>query len=44
MLRPRIILFSPLFEFLNGDEVKAVVAHEIGHIVNKDHLKYYSGL
>jgi Zn-dependent protease with chaperone function len=44
IFKPRIILFSPLFEFLNNDEVKAVVAHEIGHIVNKDHLKILLGL
>jgi Zn-dependent protease with chaperone function len=44
IFKPRIILFSPLFEFLNNDEVKAVVAHEMGHIANRDHIKLLFGL
>jgi STE24 endopeptidase len=39
IIKPRIILLSPLFEFLNDDEIKGVIAHEIGHIEHKDHLK-----
>jgi STE24 endopeptidase len=44
IIKPRIILFSPILEFLNEDEVKAVIAHEVGHIVNKDHLKQLFGI
>jgi STE24 endopeptidase len=39
IIKPRIILLSPLFEFLNDDKIKGVIAHEIGHIEHKDHLK-----
>ena len=34
----RIILTRGIFELLNEEEVKAVVAHEIGHIVHLDML------
>jgi Zn-dependent protease with chaperone function len=34
----RIVLTDGLFEFLNEDETRAVVAHELGHIVNRDFL------
>jgi STE24 endopeptidase len=39
IIRPKIILLPSLFEFLNEDEIRGVIAHEIGHIVHKDHLK-----
>ncbi|MGC8932914.1 MAG: M48 family metallopeptidase [Candidatus Methanodesulfokora sp.] len=39
ILKPRIILFSPLFEFLNEEEIKGIIAHEMGHILNRDHIK-----
>ena len=32
----RIVVTQGIFEFLNEDEAKAVVAHELGHIVNRD--------
>lgn len=34
----RIILTKGIFHFLNGKEVQAVVAHELGHIVNRDFI------
>ncbi len=34
----RIVLTEGIFEFLNEDEAKAVVAHELGHIVNRDFI------
>lgn len=34
----RIVLTDGLFKFLNEEEVNAVVAHEAGHIVNKDFI------
>lgn len=34
----RIVLTEGLFEFLNEEETRAVVAHELGHIVNRDFL------
>lgn len=34
----RIVLTEGLFEFLNEDEARSVVAHELGHIVNRDFL------
>ena len=34
----RIILTEGLFTFLNEKELEAVVAHELGHIVNKDFI------
>ena len=34
----RIILTRGIFELLNPEEVKAVVAHELGHIVHRDML------
>src|SRR5690606_12275705 len=34
----RIVLTAGLFEFLNEDEARSVVAHELGHIVNRDFL------
>ncbi|HEY7669597.1 MAG TPA: M48 family metalloprotease [Hyphomicrobium sp.] len=34
----RIILTEGIFEFLTEDEAKAVVAHELGHIVNRDFI------
>jgi Zn-dependent protease with chaperone function len=34
----RIILTDGIFEFLTEDETRAVVAHELGHIVNRDFL------
>lgn len=34
----RIVLTEGIFEFLNEDETKAVVAHELGHIVNRDFI------
>ena len=34
----RIILTEGIFHFLNPQEVRAVVAHELGHIVNRDFI------
>lgn len=34
----RIVLTEGIFKFLNEDEQKAVVAHELGHIVNRDFI------
>ncbi len=34
----RIIVTEGIFEFLSEDEAKAVVAHELGHIVNRDFI------
>lgn len=34
----RIILTEGIFHFLNVDEAKAVVAHEMGHVVNRDFI------
>jgi Zn-dependent protease with chaperone function len=34
----RIVLTDGIFEFLNEDEQRAVVAHELGHIVNRDFI------
>lgn len=34
----RIVVTQGIFEFLNEDEAKAVVAHELGHIVNRDFI------
>ena len=34
----RIIVTDGIFEFLNEDEQRAVVAHELGHIVNRDFI------
>ena len=34
----RIVVTEGLFEFLNEDEARAVVAHELGHIVNRDFI------
>ncbi|WP_439541623.1 zinc metalloprotease HtpX [Hyphomicrobium sp.] len=34
----RIVLTDGIFEFLNEEETRAVVAHELGHIVNRDFL------
>lgn len=34
----RIILTEGIFHFLNDDEACAVVAHEMGHIVNRDFI------
>ncbi len=34
----RIIVTDGIFEFLNADEQRAVVAHELGHIVNRDFI------
>jgi Zn-dependent protease with chaperone function len=34
----RIILTEGLFKFLNEDELEAVLAHELGHIINKDFI------
>jgi len=34
----RIVLTEGLFEFLNEQETRAVVAHELGHIVNRDFI------
>jgi Zn-dependent protease with chaperone function len=40
LFRPgaRIILTNGIFEFLSEEETRAVVAHELGHIVNRDFL------
>lgn len=32
----RIVVTDGIFEFLNEDETRAVVAHELGHIVHRD--------
>ena len=34
----RIVVTQGIFEFLNEDEQKAVVGHELGHIVNRDFI------
>jgi Zn-dependent protease with chaperone function len=34
----RIVVTDGIFEFLSEDEAKAVVAHELGHIVNRDFI------
>lgn len=34
----RIVLTEGIFEFLSEEEAKAVVAHELGHIVNRDFI------
>jgi Zn-dependent protease with chaperone function len=34
----RIVVTEGIFEFLNEDETKAVVAHELGHIVHRDFI------
>lgn len=34
----RIVVTDGIFEFLNEDETRAVVAHELGHIVHRDFL------
>jgi Zn-dependent protease with chaperone function len=34
----RIVVTDGIFEFLNEEEQKAVVAHELGHIVNRDFI------
>lgn len=34
----RIVLTEGIFEFLTEDETRAVVAHELGHIVHRDFL------
>ena len=34
----RIVVTQGMFEFLNEDEARAVVAHELGHIVNRDFI------
>ena len=34
----RIVLTDGIFEFLNEDEQRAVVAHELGHIVHRDFI------
>lgn len=34
----RIVVTQGIFEFLNEDEANAVVAHELGHIVNRDFI------
>jgi Zn-dependent protease with chaperone function len=34
----RIVLTDGIFEFLNEEETRAVVAHELGHIVHRDFL------
>ena len=36
--KARIIITQGIFEFLNEEEAKAVVAHELGHIVNRDFI------
>jgi Zn-dependent protease with chaperone function len=40
LFRPnaRIVLTDGIFEFLTEDETRAVVGHELGHIVNRDFL------
>jgi len=34
----RIVVTEGIFEFLDADEQRAVVAHELGHIVNRDFI------
>src|SRR3989338_5410426 len=34
----RIVLSEGLFHYLNEDELEAVIAHELGHIVHKDFI------
>ena len=34
----RLVLTEGIFHFLNKDEQKAVVAHEMGHVVNRDFI------
>ncbi|MEI9900292.1 MAG: M48 family metalloprotease [Hyphomicrobium sp.] len=34
----RIVVTDGIFEFLNEDEQRAVIAHELGHIVNRDFI------
>ena len=34
----RVVLSEGIFKYLNTEEQKAVVAHELGHIVNKDFI------
>lgn len=34
----RIVVTQGIFEFLNEEEQRAVVAHELGHIVNRDFI------
>ena len=34
----RIVVTQGIFEFLSEDEARAVVAHELGHIVNRDFI------
>jgi len=34
----RIVVTEGIFKYLNEDEVKAVVAHEMGHVVNRDFI------
>jgi Zn-dependent protease with chaperone function len=34
----RIVLTDGIFEFLSEDETRAVIAHELGHIVHRDFL------
>jgi len=34
----RIVITEGIFHFLNTDEAKAVVAHELGHVVNRDFI------
>ena len=34
----RVVLTNGIFEFLSEDETRAVVGHELGHIVNRDFL------
>lgn len=36
--RARIVITDGISEFLSEDETRAVVAHELGHIVNRDFL------
>jgi Zn-dependent protease with chaperone function len=36
--KARIVVTEGIFEFLNEDEAKAVVAHELGHIVHRDFI------
>jgi Zn-dependent protease with chaperone function len=36
--KARIIITQGIFEFLNEEEAKAVVAHELGHIVHRDFI------
>lgn len=34
----RVVLTEGLFEFLNEDELESVIAHELGHIANRDFI------